>query len=115
MPANPKGLETNFLAGSRCRATEFHNGSQKRAKCELDPPLGVASLTLLRNCKALYELVKVEAGPETVSRQITRRECGGPFPARQGKFVLKYFMLRKAVARKRKSKRASPGISSTLC
>jgi hypothetical protein len=57
------------------------------------------------NCNALYQIVKVEAGPEIVSREITCRECSAPFPAREGKFVLKYFMLRKA-ARSQKWKRA---------
>jgi hypothetical protein len=56
------------------------------------------------NCNALYQIVKVEAGPETISSAITCRACGGPLPAREGKFVLKYFMLRKA-ARDRKWRR----------
>jgi hypothetical protein len=57
------------------------------------------------NCNALYQIVRVEAGPETAYREITCRDCGGPFPAREGKLVLKYFMLRKA-ARVQKWKRA---------
>ena len=48
------------------------------------------------NCNALYQIVKVEAGPETVDRQVTCRTCGGPFPGREGKFVIKYFLLRNA-------------------
>ena len=47
-------------------------------------------------CNALYQVVKVEAGPETVDREITCRSCGGPLTGRDGKFVLKYFLLRKA-------------------
>jgi len=46
------------------------------------------------NCDALYELVKVEPGPETVDRKITCKECGGPLPGREGRFVCKYFLLR---------------------
>jgi hypothetical protein len=53
------------------------------------------------NCNALYQLIKVEAGPENGSRVITCPVCAAPLPAREGKFVLKYFMLRKA-ARDRK-------------
>jgi hypothetical protein len=48
------------------------------------------------NCKALYQLVKVEAGPETVDRALTCLVCGVPLPSREGEFVLKYFLLRKA-------------------
>jgi hypothetical protein len=48
------------------------------------------------NCKALYQVVKIEAAPETTDREITCRECHAHFPAREGKFGLKYFMLRKA-------------------
>jgi hypothetical protein len=53
------------------------------------------------NCKALYEVVKVEAGPETADGEITCQVCGGPLTAREGKFVLKYFLLREAVRRRR--------------
>jgi hypothetical protein len=56
------------------------------------------------NCNALYQVVKVEAGPETLNREITCRSCGGPFPNREGKFVIKYFLLRNA-ARIQKWKR----------
>jgi transcription elongation factor Elf1 len=48
------------------------------------------------NCSALYHIVKVEAGPETVHGEITCRACGAPLQARQGKFVIKYFLLRNA-------------------
>jgi hypothetical protein len=57
------------------------------------------------NCNALYQIVKVEAGPEGTSREITCRACGAPFLAREGKFVLKYFMLRQATVRIKKPKR----------
>jgi hypothetical protein len=48
------------------------------------------------NCAAPYQIVKVEAAPQTSFREMTCRDCGAPFPAREGKFDLKYFMLRKA-------------------
>jgi hypothetical protein len=56
------------------------------------------------NCNALYQVVKVEAGPETTARQITCRPCGAPLPSRHGKFIMKYFLLRNAT-HKRKWKR----------
>jgi hypothetical protein len=57
------------------------------------------------NCNALYEVVKVEAGPETSDQEITCRVCGAPLVEREGKFVLKYFLLRKAIPPRRRSKR----------
>jgi DNA-directed RNA polymerase subunit RPC12/RpoP len=48
------------------------------------------------NCEALYHIVKVEADPQSVDREIACRACGGPLPAREAKFVMKYFLLRKA-------------------
>jgi hypothetical protein len=55
------------------------------------------------NCNALYQVVKVEAGPETDDREITCRACGGPLTAREGNFVLKYFLLRKGIRSRRKA------------
>jgi hypothetical protein len=57
------------------------------------------------NCNALYQIVRQEAGPETVNREITCRACGGPLPNREGKFILKYFLVRKGghIQRWRKS------------
>jgi hypothetical protein len=51
------------------------------------------------NCKALYDVVKVERGPETVDRDLSCRSCGALLPGREGNFILKYFMLRKALPR----------------
>jgi hypothetical protein len=48
------------------------------------------------NCNALYQVIKVEAGPETTDQEIACRSCGGPLAGREGKFVLKYFLLRGA-------------------
>jgi hypothetical protein len=57
------------------------------------------------NCNALYQVVSIEAGPETVGRDLACRSCGGPLPGHEGKLVLKYFLLRKA-GRIQKWKRA---------
>jgi hypothetical protein len=53
------------------------------------------------NCKALYQVIKVEAGPETADREINCQVCDRPLVGREGKFVLKYFLLREAVRRRR--------------
>ena len=59
------------------------------------------------NCGAFYQVVEVEAGPETDNREIKCRACGGPLVGREGKFVLKYFLLRKAIpSRPRNLRRA---------
>jgi hypothetical protein len=52
------------------------------------------------NCQALYQVVKVEPGQETVDREVACLSCGAPLPGREGNFVLKYFMLRKATRKK---------------
>jgi hypothetical protein len=65
------------------------------------------SLFFCPKCSALYQIVKVEAGPETINREVTCQACDAPLPAREGKFVLKYFMLRKA-ARDQKWGRTRP-------
>ena len=51
------------------------------------------------NCDALYELVKVEAGPETVVREVACRSCAAPLSGMEGNLVLKYFLLRKTAMR----------------
>ena len=62
------------------------------------------------NCQALYHIVKVEAGPETNDRELTCCACGGPLAGRDGKFVLKYLLLRKATRtrRERRAAKAQP-------
>ena len=53
--------------------------------------------------RALYQVVKVEAGPETKDHEITCRVCGGPLAGREGKLVLKYFLLRKGIPSRRRA------------
>jgi hypothetical protein len=52
------------------------------------------------HCNALYQIVKAAAGPESADYKLACRVCGGSLPGREGKFVVKYFMLRKAGRRK---------------
>ena len=59
------------------------------------------------NCKALYQLLKVEAG--AVDRAVTCLVCGVPFPSCEGEFDLKYSLLRKATRRKTYNKRGLSG------
>ena len=46
------------------------------------------------NCMAKYEIVRVEAPPEpTTDREIECTACGAPLHGREGKFLLKYFLV----------------------
>ncbi len=44
-------------------------------------------------CGAIYQVIKTEAGPETVDSQIACRSCGAPLPGREGSLILKYFLV----------------------
>ena len=61
------------------------------------------------NCKALYQVVKVEAGPETVFQEVPCRVCRAALVGREGNFVLKYFLLRKAARVRKWRRRTSEG------
>ena len=54
-----------------------------------------------------YQVVKVEAGPETRDGELACRVCGAPLAPRDGEFVLKYFLLREAGRRQVWQKRRS--------
>jgi hypothetical protein len=54
------------------------------------------------NCNALYQVVKVEATPETNNREIACGVCGAPLAGREGEFVLKYFFMRKGIPSRRR-------------
>ena len=45
------------------------------------------------NCGARYTLVRAEADRMSASGQIVCRSCGGPLNGREGRFVLKYFLV----------------------
>ena len=49
------------------------------------------------HCNALHNVVRKEAGAAMVTRQATCRACGGPIPSREGKFALRYLLLRTAI------------------
>jgi predicted Zn finger-like uncharacterized protein len=45
------------------------------------------------HCGAAYKVVQVEAPSDLV--EITCRSCGGPLQGREGRFLLKYFLVDK--------------------
>ncbi|HLH94739.1 MAG TPA: hypothetical protein VKW08_06435 [Xanthobacteraceae bacterium] len=52
-------------------------------------------------CKAGYKVVRVEAPPASVEQDIVCVRCGAPLQARDGNFVLKYFLMEGPGRRKR--------------
>ena len=48
------------------------------------------------HCNALYQFIRIEAGPASIDSWVTCRTCHGPIPAREGKFRLKYLLPREA-------------------
>jgi hypothetical protein len=46
------------------------------------------------NCSSQYRLIRVEAEPRSYG-QIECVHCGGPLNGREGKFILKYFLVDK--------------------
>jgi hypothetical protein len=45
------------------------------------------------NCNAKYRLVRVEAEPEPSHGRIECYHCGAPLNGREGRFILKYFLI----------------------
>jgi predicted RNA-binding Zn-ribbon protein involved in translation (DUF1610 family) len=56
------------------------------------------------NCGAQYKIVRVETDGAVPEGQLTCRTCGGPLHGREGRFILKYFLVdrprRKALGRR---------------
>ena len=48
------------------------------------------------NCAAIYDLVRAEAGSAATDRELVCLTCGGPLQSREGRFILKYFLLEPA-------------------
>ena len=53
----------------------------------------VATLFHCPICAAKYEVVGFEATPGTTEAEVACLCCGGPLHGREGKFVLKYFLI----------------------
>jgi transcription elongation factor Elf1 len=45
------------------------------------------------NCQARYKLVRVAGDDVNCDGQITCRSCGAPLQGREGKDILKYFLV----------------------
>ena len=73
-------------------AVEFaHNAARERPRSAMNS--SAQFKFECPNCAAKYELIRVEAPPETTDCEITCVSCGGPLRGHQGPFVLKYFLV----------------------
>jgi DNA-directed RNA polymerase subunit RPC12/RpoP len=55
--------------------------------------MSAAELFKCPNCNSQYKLVRVEADPAATYGQIECPHCGGPLNGREGRFILKYFLI----------------------
>jgi hypothetical protein len=56
------------------------------------------------HCGAKYEVVRVEAAGVTEYREVTCLSCGGPLPAREDAFLMKYFLVDRQSQRQRRTR-----------
>jgi predicted RNA-binding Zn-ribbon protein involved in translation (DUF1610 family) len=45
------------------------------------------------NCGAQYKLVRLETNEALPDQELACRKCGGPLHGREGRFILKYFLV----------------------
>jgi len=50
-------------------------------------------------CNTPYSVVRADADPNSGDGDVACTMCGAPLPAREEKFVLKYFLLRRNSSR----------------
>ena len=55
------------------------------------------------HCAAQYKLVRVEATSSTLYREVVCLSCGAPLAAREGAYVLKYFLVQQPSQRQRRT------------
>jgi hypothetical protein len=55
------------------------------------------------HCAAQYKLIRVEATSSTPYREIICLSCGAPLAAREGAYVLKYFLVQQPSQRQRRT------------
>jgi predicted RNA-binding Zn-ribbon protein involved in translation (DUF1610 family) len=70
--------------------------SLRMAKLPSSPPMHCP------NCGAEYKIIRIEA-PPSGERPLECLSCGGPLPAREGAFILKYFLVGKLGHRQKRS------------
>lgn len=59
------------------------------------------------HCKTKYNVVRVEAVPDTKDDDVTCLSCGGPLAGREGAFVIKYFLVDSPSKRQRRTAAAT--------
>jgi len=53
------------------------------------------------HCGAKYKVVRVDAPVADTLREVICRSCGGPLQGREGRSILKYFLVSKREDRRR--------------
>jgi DNA-directed RNA polymerase subunit RPC12/RpoP len=56
-------------------------------------------------CGAQYKVVRVEAESVSANQQLVCRKCGGPLHGRDGRFILKYFLVDRPPQSARRARR----------
>ena len=84
-PSGSEGETGEVRARARmyCRAPHARSGMGQSGSTPFACP----------NCGAQYEIVRVEKDTVVAGEQVTCRRCGGPLSGRDGRFILKYFLV----------------------
>jgi predicted RNA-binding Zn-ribbon protein involved in translation (DUF1610 family) len=72
-------LNAGFFLGCRSKEWAMVKSEAELVKCP--------------NCGSQYKLVRVEAERDPSHGRIECRRCGGPLSGREGRFILKYFLI----------------------
>lgn len=60
------------------------------------------------NCAAVYNVVRMEVGPDDKIGEIRCLVCGGPLQGGEGKFIYKYLLISNRKDRRRRVVEGSP-------
>ena len=93
MAANHNSLAPNSKIGAAaCPKSDGPDRSEAVIGGEVEF-MSAAELFKCPNCGSQYKLVRVEAEPDPSHGRIECRHCGGPLNGREGRFILKYFLI----------------------
>lgn len=56
------------------------------------------------NCNAKYDVVRTEATAPATDAEVKCLDCDAPFPAREGAFIMKYFLVERPRLRLRRAR-----------
>ena len=94
MAANHNSLAPNTKIGATaCRKKRRPDSSEAVIVGEWVDFMSAAELFKCPNCSSQYKLVRVEAEPDPSQGRIECHYCGAPLNGREGRFILKYFLI----------------------